>query len=301
MITLLGLKAQECSSLWLSCNNAEIGQQVLYSYTYKDLPQLSGASVVIATDGYFRLFVNGQLVSYPSYPFVRAPYREGVEKTKIISTVLDISRFLRNDKNTVSVLCSPIDPNSRTGFSLRFIGYTRSGKVQSFNADELWLCRPIEARISDYHSENINALKVANISELQGQKQIMAWLPVNMIYRNLFFETKASTYEYVNKVIKPLRSFIDKDKKGILYDFGSSFYGQLRVTIRDAKPGQKISIAGSNYICKGIWDEQFIAHFSSSWYRNVHISGDRNFRPNQVTVVEGLQIAPKTINFFAFL
>lgn len=302
-MTLLSLKAQECSSLWLSCNNADKGQHVLYSHTYTDFPKLSDAKAILATDGYFRLYINGTLVSYPPYPFVRAPYRENADKTHVIPTVLDISRYVVSGSNTISVLCSPSDPALSTGFSLRFIGTTQSGDTLSFDAGRSWLYRPVEGKMLDYHAETQTGLNAKTISELQDKHRIMSWLPAELSYRSLYFEIKPYqeySYEYVSKIIRAASSYVDIDKKGVTFDFASGFYGQIRVTLRDTKPGQKIYIAGSEYICKGKWDEQFILHFASSWFKKVHISGGNDFLPNQIVKVEGLQIVPKRNNYFSF-
>jgi len=303
LITLLSLKAQECSSLWLSCPSVEGGRQVLYSRTFPDFPNLNEASVVISTNGYFRLYINGSLVTVPSYPFTRAPYRGNVDKKEIISTKLDISRFVRNGYNTISLLCSPSDPAMTTAFSLRLTGSTIYDQPFALNADESWLCRPLGDKMLDYHSEFVDGSDSNNIFEMQSTSRIMDWLPTDISFRSLVYETtpsSLSTYEYISKVIKPNTYTIDDNRGGVLYDFGDGFYGLLRVTLRNTKRGQRIKIAGSEYICKGKIDEQFITHFSGSWFRTVYISGDNTFRPNAVSVVEGLQIVPKNNNNLSF-
>lgn len=303
MMTLLGLNAQECSSLWLTCPEAYFGQQVAYSHTYVDSFEPQEGSVTIATTGYFRLYVNGNLVSVPSYPMARAPYRESIDKTEPIAMRFDVTRYLRNDSNTITLLVCPSVLDETPAFSLRFEGISTENKLYVHDADKSWLCRPLNAYMTDYNAEFADGrVSINSICEIS-KEGIMSWLPVEYAEDGRFdvsYLSFTSSYEYINKVEKPKYFSVDWDEKGISYDFGKGFYGLIRVTIRDAKPGQHIYISGSEYICNGQTDEQFLLRFTASWFRKIYITGDKSFRTKNVSKVEGLQIVPKIANNLSF-
>lgn len=302
-MTLLGLKAQECSSLWLTCPKAYVGQEIAYSRTYTDSLDLSKGSVVVATSGYFRLYVNGNLVSVPSCPMARAPYRESEDKTEPIACKFDVARYLRNDSNTITLLTCPSSIDETPVFSLRFNAVSLKGRTYVREADESWLCCPLNDFLTDYNSEYCDERRLSLPSNGISDEGIMHWLPVETLDYSFLADTKMSvfpSYEYINKVLKPRYFSVDWDEKGISYDFGNGFAGLIRVTLRDTKAGQHIYVAGSDYVCKGQSDEQFVLHFAASGFRKVYISGDKLFRVKNVSRVEGLQIVPKYTNNFSF-
>lgn len=86
--------------------------------------------------------------------------------------------------------------------------------------------------------------------------------------------------------------FFDLTDNGVLYDFTPGFYGFTRVTLRDCKRGQHISINGLQYTCNGEMDEQAFGRFVPGFYRKVLISGDRNFKKEQIQNVEAIAIEP---------
>ena len=82
----------------------------------------------------------------------------------------------------------------------------------------------------------------------------------------------------------------ETDKRSVTYAFPHAFMGFVRVTIRDARPGETIFINGMRYICNGTIDEQAIGRFAMLPWRSVTITGDRRFKPEQVQNVEGLEM-----------
>lgn len=301
-MTLLGLSAQECSSLWLTCPEAYVGQQVVYCHTYTGLPEPEHATITVATTGYFRLYVNGNLVSVPSFPLVRAPYRDNPEATEPITTSFEVSRYLRTDSNSVALLVSPSSLDETPSFSLRLNGISNSGCKFVREADETWICRPQNAFLTDTNSEYVDGANMIGSFDEMSADGIMKWLPAERVaycsWTDVCKVFKPS-YEYIYKVEKPKFFSADWNAKGISYDFGKGFYGLVRVTLRETKRGQHIYIAGSEYICTGRTDEQFVLRFAVSGFRKVYISGDKHFRLKNISKVEGLQIVPKFANNYS--
>ena len=86
--------------------------------------------------------------------------------------------------------------------------------------------------------------------------------------------------------------YFDLVGNGVYYQFDKAFKGQLRITLRDAKRGQKIYIDGLEYTCTGEMDEQACRKFTVADHRRVLINGDQNFKNEQIQSVEGIEIVP---------
>lgn len=62
----------------------------------------------------------------------------------------------------------------------------------------------------------------------------------------------------------------------------------IRVTLRDCRRGERISIGNLQYVCTGEMDEQAFTRFSPTDQNTVTISGDRHFSCEQVQEVESI-------------
>ena len=294
-MTLLGLRAQECSSLWITCPQAQNGQQVAYASECVAADSIAHAQVVVASTGYFRLYVNGSLVTVPPYPLARAPFRDGATDGMAVATRFDITRHLQKGRNVVVMHCSPLDDTTATAFSLRLSGVYADGREFLRDADDSWMCCPLGASFIGSKTEFQDGRESIASLTLDTDGCVMRWLPAATDLRNIPVSGGMSVdtnYEYISKVIKPRFFSVAGDEKSVSFDFGAGFYGMLRVTIRNTKPGQRLFIDGSEYVCKGKDDEQFVMRFASSWFRKIYISGDEKFTTKQVSKVEGLQILP---------
>jgi hypothetical protein len=109
--------------------------------------------------------------------------------------------------------------------------------------------------------------------------------------------TAAYTYRIVS-LLSPVRTTITD--QGLQYDFGRAFDGWVRLTIRDARKGQRLQMGGLTYICSGEMDEQMCRKFTIARQKEVTVTGDKYFKPEQIQAVEGLEIAPQRAFGFSF-
>lgn len=68
------------------------------------------------------------------------------------------------------------------------------------------------------------------------------------------------------------------------------FADYIRITLREAKKGERLEINGLVYICSGEMDEQAFRRLSTSRQKSITIKGDRHFRKSQIQKIEGLEI-----------
>jgi hypothetical protein len=94
----------------------------------------------------------------------------------------------------------------------------------------------------------------------------------------------------VRKIREP-NSF-DVEGDSIVYDFGQAFRGWVRVTLREAVPGELLQIGGLYYVCNGTMDEQASRRFTLGDARRVVVCGDEHFRPSQIMRIEAIEIGP---------
>ena len=88
------------------------------------------------------------------------------------------------------------------------------------------------------------------------------------------------------KILRP--RYFDPAYRSIAYNFAPGFYGFVRVTLRGCKRGERIRIGNLVYICSGEMDEQAFCRFTHQYARQIVISGDRHFNPDQIQDVEAL-------------
>ena len=83
---------------------------------------------------------------------------------------------------------------------------------------------------------------------------------------------------------------------GIEYEFGTGFYGYIRITLRGVNRGDTITINGHNRICRGETDEQITTWQEPTYYRRIRITGTGRFKPSCIQCIEGICLKPSDIH-----
>lgn len=288
LASLLNASAQGALCSWLSPQMPEGGRQYLFRRDILPSSTIDEAFVNVSSGGPFRLFVNGRVVY--------SAYDARCHKTYNV----DVSGYMRNDSNTVAVWCAP-DVNRPYGddnenmLALSLYGKYADGKTFSCSTDSSWLCAPA------------NVVSLADGEAMDAREYVQDWnmctIPMQMRWSNARetglawmqtwpLYTARGLSDYNIKVVRTSSFDVDDDGKTVTYNFGKAFWGTFRITVRDAKRGERIWIDGSEYVCKGVLDEQFVGRFVHKGIRKVVISGDSNFRKSHVVKVEGIAVSP---------
>ncbi len=286
--SLLNVCAQEALCSWLSPPTVEVGRQYLFRRDFLPSSDVGEANVSISSNGPFRLFVNGRVVC--------SVYDADNNKTYNV----DVSDYMCNDSNTVAVWCAPDvnllpDDSSKQMLALCFYGKYADGKPFSCATDSSWLCAPSPA-LSSADGELVDARETIDDWNMRTLPLQMKWTNVKQTgilwtdVWSLYNARKISDYNI--KVIKPTSFDVDDDGTTVTYNFGKPFWGTYRITVRDAKRGERIFVDGSEYVCRGVLDEQFVGRLVHKGIRKVVITGDNKFRKSHVVKVEGIAVSP---------
>lgn len=291
-----GSPSHEWNTHWVSCPLSDSLSHVWFRQTYVtgrdgDLPV--SAHLSVASSGYLRVYVNecnvGMALWYaPSKP-----------------VVFDVTPYLNEDTNVVAVLYAPPVPHHDSRqLSLSYYGYTEKGRPFCYTADSTWLCcistasgwmpdggewddgreacRPWRASQSDpalwVSTEERDDCK--EDAKIQGNG--LGDASISCIPSIAFHSVMLSHVQGKN--------FFDSEGRRVNYAFSNGVYGQVRLTLREARPGERICYGRNVYICSGEMDEQASPLFSLDSFSRVLIGGDRFFRRSQIWDIEALSV-----------
>lgn len=279
--------SQEFATHWVSYPLPNDSSEVLFQHTYVSArPQQ--ANITVASAGKVKVFVNGRNV-------MRDIYLANRDTSVITFHTYDVTRFLRNDSNTVVVWYAPVAKRlSGKQLSLEYYGTDYRGKQFYSKADNTWWCKKQDGA---YLKDSLEAFdgrhslhgRMVGARSLNGRWVVPTGAHVtdDVACVTSIQHPTDSIYSVIN-MIKPVAK--KEDTGGIVYDFGREFHGIVRVTLRNATAGEVVYVGNLAYSCKGQMDEQCFSHFNCRTQRTVRISGDLSFNKRQVQKVEGLEV-----------
>lgn len=281
--------AQQWDCSWIAHPAASDTAQVWFRRTYNADGKPREAYIDIASTGYFTLYVNGRNVSTA----VLTPLRQRHD-TAPLGMTFRVTRFMRHGENTIAVWYSPaVAHKDARQVSVCCYGNDSEGKPFIHRSDASWLCREANMTLTADGGETQDATS-RNGRWNTADFDLACWLSAKETEGNSHGSVTADRWRQHSartaRIMQPNSFDITDD--GVLYDFTPGFYGFTRVTLRNCKRGQRISINGLQYTCNGNMDEQAFGRFAPVFCRKVLITGDRNFKREQVQNVEAIAIEP---------
>ena len=278
---------REWGTRWISHPEANDSSQVWFRKSVKTPVALSKGFITVASNGYFRLYVNERNVTID--PFLN--YADSLPGI-IHQYTFDVTRFLDNRENTIAVWYAPrTERHSDKQLSLDFYGEDMLGKRFFMQADGTWQCKEACAFSLPNGREEIDG-QVYYSKWNSPDDNDKSWThPIDSSDSSsaLLFTTSPH-YEGI-KVRQVLNSTeVTRDSTSITYDFGRPFRGWVRITFRNAHKGERIEFGNHSYTCGSRMDEQAFPRFTVTDQRFVTIIGDDKFRHEQIQSVEGLEI-----------
>lgn len=284
------LCAQEYAVHWIGVPDPDSLSHVWFRQTYVEQGRPQQAFVSVVTSGYYKLYVNecnvGTAAFYPS----RETYSD-----KAVSMTFDVTPYLRSDTDVVAICYAPSYPHlDSCQISVLFYGIDSSGRAFSRASDGDWLCRLANSRWTTDGGEVVDG-RWHNSSWKAACFDPALWLsaecrkdPRRRLVTYLSPDAPVIHLDHSDSY-----SFFDPDSAGVTYDFGVPFHGMLRLTLREARHGERIFYDGMEYICSGEMDEQVFSVFRIGDYRRIRVTGDSRFRRDQVVNVEALRMVPR--------
>lgn len=285
---------------WMSHPAPDDTSHVWFRHTLvieeQDMPRT--AYIHVATTGRFVLYVNGRNVSTALFTPDRTP-----NDTTVMAISYDVRRFLRPDSNTIALLYCP-STRTRRQVSVSFYGIAADSSHFATNDTDGWLCRHADTwqthdggeamnrntypyRWTDTDQplalwqavEQISTSHHLNISTPISAEDICGYSPVRI---NPLVDNAA----HMRRIYTPL--FTEQSADTLIVHLVPNERHLIRVTLRDCRRGERISIGNLHYVCTGEIDEQAFARFTPTNSNTIIITGDSHFRSEQVQEVESI-------------
>ncbi len=270
----------------------------------QDMPRT--AYIHVATTGRFVLYVNGRNVSTALFTPDRTP-----SDATVMAISYDVRRFLRPDSNTIALLYCP-STRTRRQVSISFYGIAADSSRFATNDTDGWLCRHADTwlthdggeamnrntypyrwtdtdqplalwqaveQISTSQHHNTTPPQHLNTLPLLSAEDICGYSPVRI---NPLVDNAA----HMRRIYTPL--FTEQSAETLIVHLVPNERHLIRVTLRDCRRGERISIGNLHYVCTGEIDEQAFARFTPTSSNTIIITGDSHFRSEQVQEVESI-------------
>ena len=278
----------------------------------QDMPRT--AYIHVATTGRFVLYVNGRNVSTALFTPDRTP-----NDTTVMAISYDVRRFLRPDSNTIALLYCP-STRTRRQVSVSFYGIAADSSHFATNDTDGWLCRHADTwqthdggeamnrntypyrwtdtdqplalwqaveqistsqhlHLSTPHHHNTTPPQHLNTLPLLSAEDICGYSPVHI---NPLVDNAA----HMRRIYTPL--FTEQSTDTLIVHLVPNERHLIRVTLRDCRRSEHISIGNLHYVCTGEIDEQAFARFTPTSSNTIIITGDSHFRSEQVQEVESI-------------
>lgn len=283
----LDISAQQFNTHWIYAPQADSTAHIWFRRAYISSGRPQQATITVATTGYYKLYINECNVGTALY----YPLREDNDSTPISITV-DATPYLRPDTNVVALLYTPTTPSiSQRQIAVNIYGINNEGNKFSYSADASWLCRHANSQMTIDGGEYID-----------GREHDPSWKAATIYNQALWLN--AETYSsrekelvkdyyngYEDVKIKRITTMsnLHLTQNPIILNPANSFWGFPRITLREAKRGERIQTSNFTYICNGDMDEQAYPIFNTGSWSTISINGDSRFRPSHVTTIEVIE------------
>lgn len=274
--------AQEWHMPWICRHGADSVEQVWFRGAVYMRSMPAKASIHIASEGRYIVFVNGYNVTTD----VMEPARPNEVRE------YDARRFLHEGTNIVAVWYSPRPPCVPTHrqVALTLSGTTAEGAPFAMATDGGWLCRKANGTTEANGDETIDANDyVDGWNTADGG--IVGWECAKTAQPG-WVATGGKWYEAQHMAKIQAYASFDNYGQSVAYNFANRFSGWVRLTMRDMQQGDTVRVNGLTYICSGEPDEQACRRFTSSAATMAVVSGTGSFRRNNITNVEAISIEP---------
>lgn len=283
--------AQEFGQRWICAQDADSSSQFLFKKTWLPTKRIRWAKLAICSTGRYQVNFNEHRLSRQVLLPSSTP-----DDSILREKVFDISALLRNDSNTVAIWYSPLPGRfSDKQLSVTVYGRYADGRVFAHTTDDSWLSKPAEACIdpSDpeyeaWDAKNYDPSWTGQITPTRDWDRC-SYAQDRRRY-SLRSDATSSKGLKIIHVYDPER--VEETDTALYVHFPKSFYGWVRLTIRDARRGEEIYIDDYQYTCNGNMDEQACRRFTATRQQDVVIAGDSHFRPSQIQFIDGVEIAP---------
>lgn len=286
VLPALVASGQPLTTRWLSAPGDGTGEAVWFARTYTSRHRPLLASLALTTTGRVEVWVN----DIPVTRHLLTPER-GEADGRAIALTVEIGRYLRPDTNRIAILYIPTAA-VRGGRHLAVCCYGQraDGSPFAYFADEGWLCAPAHTGLDGWGREwqdgGYRYTLPADSPQPDGGPARVSTLTATGAE-----EYQQVAYPCLAVTGMPRPRYFDPVAGGAEYEFGTAFYGLVRVTLRGMRRGQRVSVGGDTYICTGETDEQYQTRLAPRTLRRLRLVSAEGLRPAQIQSVEGMAMS----------
>lgn len=282
LYSLPPLHAQQYGMEWIGATVPTADTQLWYVRTIATSRPWKTARLEIATTGHYCLYVN----QYNIDRSVLMPHRKEHERHLPARQDIDITPYLRPDTNTIAVWYAPQNAHTKANepqIAAWVYGTDIDGTPFSYPTDNDWTWSFANAGTDWTDATTYRP------DWNQAAHPIMGWQPaMPTASPTLPMASSPCRTPHIVNELRP--SWQSAKADSLVAGFPGTFHGWIRVTIRGAHPGERITINKMTYTCDGTMDEQACHRFSTESVNRVVVRGDRWFQPSQIQSIEGLEI-----------
>lgn len=288
--------SQDFNPQWIAYPQVDSTSQIWFRRQI-DFPQRPVyATIDVVTSGKISLFVNERNVSTALW----MPSRMENDNQPVCIS-LDITRFLQQGSNTIAIWYAPgFEHLNEKQIAVSVVGKMKDNTKVGMKSDDQWLTHRANVTLLDEGRELLDA----NSYPMKWNSEDIdwaTWISARMVPSQLeSIKYYLSSYPAEKRSKTFIPRYFDVVGDSVYYQFDKTFRGQVRVTLRNAKRGERININGLEYVCTGETDEQACRQMTVSDNKRVLIYGDKNFKKDQIQSVEGLEIVPYIHNNYQY-
>lgn len=289
----LSASGQDFNTHWVYAPQADSTSHVWFRRAYICGSRPWQATVTVTTTGYFKLYVNECNVGTALF----YPMREN-GGNDAIATTLDITPYLRADTNVVALLFAPTAPSAEhRQIAVSVFGSYADGHIFSHTTDESWLCRRANSHLTADGGEAIDGRATDPTWKAATTAHPARWMPAALCHEAADGQTStvtavapyATTALHATGIIGYSQDALGKSQSCIQLD--TAVYGFPRITFREARRGETVSLGSLTYTCNGKIDEQAYPLFRMDTWRTIQVTGGQRFKASAVVGIEMIAVS----------
>lgn len=291
---VISAAAQEFGTHWVYAPQSDSLSHVWFRRSYLCGGRPRQASVTVASSGYFKLYVNECNIGTAAF----FPLRHNGDDTPV-ATTFDITPYLRRDTNVVAIIYSPARPSdSHRQISASFYGIAHDGSNFCYNSDDSWLCRRANSRMTADGGEAVDGRDHDPTWKAATCTSAALWLNAESYCGDSVMPMVVNRYGYHAWKTTKVTSlgYLRMSQNPVLLHVDDNFWGYWRLTLREAKRGERLQIGKLEYICNGRMDEQAFPQFALNSCGTLPVSGDSKFKPSHIFGAEMVEVGENWYN-----
>lgn len=287
---ILSACAQDFHPQWIFAPQADSLSHVWFRQAYTSGGRPRQAILSVTTTGVVKVYVNecnvGTALCYPS--------RYGNDTTAV-TTTFDVTPYLRPDTNVVAIAYSPGVPRATMRqVAASFHGTAHDGSLFCHQTDSGWLCRRANSSMTAGGGEIVDARGHSPSWKAATTPGAALWTGAQAYHESNPQPPQPASYGALT--VSRVRSLdgIHISQNPVLIYLSAPYWGFPRITLREARRGERLQIGNLTYICSGTMDEQAYPVFANGSHSVVAVSGDKRFKPSQITAIELISTSAST-------